>query len=499
MKKMKKLMALVIAMVMVLGMGTAVFAAAPTSGSVTVNPNFKDQTYTLYKLFDAKMTYDDSGELQAVTYQLPTGKTAADLIYTDSDGATHQWFKLNDNNNVVVYDNSVGTDWAKDANAIAWAKSFGSTVGEAKTATANNDANVKWTDLAWGYYFVGTTMGSFIGVDTDNPNVTIQDKNSPPSIDKSITGVKDSAGETSGSVFNATITEEKGDPGEGTNEQAIAQIGDTVSYQLSVKIKPGAQNYIITDTLTNLKIVASSFKVGGDAIASNAKVDASGTTITDGASTFTIKLAQSYLDTITSETTLLITYDAKLDLNAAVADAANPNTVKLTYGSKPDKNFFEDQAKVWTAKVNVNKRVASSAGQPLEGAGFKLKNSDNKYYKWDATNGVTWVAKASADEIFTNAQGALTTEFKGLANGTYTLEETTIPKGYNKMDDTTVTIADSDATNTNLSQVKTVINNAGTVLPSTGGIGTTIFYIIGTLLVIGAGILLVTRRRMSAN
>lgn len=499
MKHMKKMMALALAMVMMLAMGTAVFAAAPTSGSVTVNPNFKDQTYTLYKLFDAKMTYNDAGELQAVTYQLPSGKTAADLVYTDAEGGTHQWFKLNDNNNVVVYDDTVTTDWAKDANAIAWAKSFGSTVGSPIDATSNNDANVKWDNLAWGYYFVSTSMGSFIGVDTDNPDVTIQDKNSPTTIDKEITGVKDSTGATSGSVFDATVTEEKTDPGEGTNEQAIAQIGDTVSYKLTVKIKPGAQNYVITDTLTNLKIVASSFKVGGDVIADNTKVDTTGTTITDKASTFTIKLAQSYLDTITEDTDLVITYDAKLDASAAVADEANPNTVKLTYGSKPDKNFSEDEAKVWTAKVDVNKRIASSAGQPLAGAGFKLKrNSDNLYYKLD--NGVvTWVAKASADEFLTNANGALTTAFTGLANGAYTLEETTIPEGYNKMDDTAVTIADNDASTANLSQTKTVINNAGSVLPSTGGIGTTIFYIVGAILVVGAGILLVTRRRMSAN
>lgn len=485
------LLSLAMVMTMMIAMSATVFAAAPTSGSVTVNPNYKDQTYTLYKLFDAKMTYSDAGVLQAVTYQLPSGKTEADLTYNGKS-----WFELNDNGNVVAKSTTT-TDWAKDADAIAWAKSFGTANPTTKTAASDNDANVKWEGLDWGYYFVTTTMGSFIGVDTDNPNVTIQDKNDKPSVDKSITGVKDSEGAASGSVFNATEESEKTDPGAGVNEQAIAQIGDTVSYKLVVKIKPGAQNYVITDTMTNLKIVASSFKVGGAAIADNAKVDATGTTITDGASTFTIKLAQSYLDTIKADTELEITYDAKLDASAAVADAANPNTVKLTYGTNPDKNFSEDSAKVWTAEVDVAKKINSTTGDPLKGAGFILKrNSDNKYYKL-VDGVVTWVAEADAQVFMTTSTGALETKFKGLANGTYTLIEKVVPDGYNKMEDTTVTIADNDATTANLSQTKTVVNKSGSVLPSTGGIGTVIFYVLGSALLIGCGVVLVSRRRMT--
>ena len=494
MKKAKTFVALLVAVAAILGISSFTLAAAPTSGSVTVNPNYKSETYTLYKLFDAKMDYKDDGTLQAVTYQLPSGKTAADLIYIDGEGTAHQWFKLNDNGNVEA-NTGVTTDWAKDANAIKWAKSFGSAVGSPIQAASNNDANVKWTGLAWGYYFVSTTTGSFIGIDTDNPDVTIQDKNSPPDLDKSITGVKDSTGADSGSVFTATETSETTDTGAGTNEQAIAQIGDTVSYKLTVTIHPGGENYVIKDTLTNLKIIASSFKVGGEAVASNSKVDASGTTITDKSSEFTIKLAQSYLDTITAETKLVITYDAVLDKDAAVADEANPNTAVLTYGTSPNKS--EDKAKVWTAKVNVEKKIDSETGDPLAGAGFKLKNSAGKFYKFDAAAGVTWVAEDQADEFFTGDDGSLPGNgFYGLANGTYTLVETTVPDGYNKMEDTTVTISDANAAEANLAQTKKVINKKGSLLPSTGGIGTTIFYIIGAILVIGAGILLVTRRRM---
>ena len=146
-------------------------------------------------------------------------------------------------------------------------------------------------------------------------------------------------------------------------------------------------------------------------------------------------------------------------------------------------------------------------------AGFVVKNASNEYYKLTTTNGVsevTWYTLAEGEtleaaiaankitEYTSNAQGAVTA-FTGLGNGTYTLVESTVPSGYNKAADSTFTIAGNDYTTANLEQATTVVNNSGSVLPSTGGMGTTIFYIIGAILVIGAGVVLVTRRRMNAN
>ena len=103
MKKMRKLIAVVLALTVAMTMGIATtavsFAAVPTSGSVTVEPNFKDQEYTLYKLFDAKMTYKEDGTLQAVTYQLPNGKKEADLTYNGKS-----WFELDDKGEIVPID-----------------------------------------------------------------------------------------------------------------------------------------------------------------------------------------------------------------------------------------------------------------------------------------------------------------------------------------------------------------------------------------------------------
>ena len=476
-------------MVMVLAMGVTVFAdvtpqsdrTKETDGSIEVTNTIAGQTYTLYRIFKADMYGGDS---TAITY--------------NTDGAAlaeNAYFELNDNG-FVVAKSGVATDWAKDAAARTWALANGTAVGEPIVTTADGD-EVKWEGLEYGYYYVTSSLGAFISVDSANKAGVINEKNSKPSVDKEITGVKDPSGATDGVVFDATATEEVTDPGSGAKEQAIAQEGDTVSYKLTVVIKPGASNYVIADTMSNLNIVASSFKIDDASLVGNTKVDADGTTITDKADNFTIKLSQSYLNTITTDTTLVITYDDILNTSAAVADAANPNTVTLTWGTNPTANKSEDQSKVWTAKVNVLKTAESASGTPLKDAGFKLKKGD-LFYKM-TNDGVTWVAEDQADEFFTGDDGKLTTEFTGLTNGSYTLVESTVPKGYNKLADTPVTIADSNVELSNLAQTINVINNQGNELPSTGGIGTTLFYVIGAILVLGAGILLVTRRRMNAN
>ena len=101
-------------------------------------------------------------------------------------------------------------------------------------------------------------------------------------------------------------------------------------------------------------------------------------------------------------------------------------------------------------------------------------------------------------ENFSDSTGAVPS-FTGLVDGTYTLIESTVPAGFNKAADSTFTIAAKDYSDTNLVQAADVINNAGSVLTSTGGMGTTIFYVLGTVLVLGAGVVMVTRRRMNAN
>ena len=175
-------------MLMVAGMVSA-FAAAPTTGSITVNPNNKGQTYTLYKLFDAQITFtetpgateeDDPTYTQAaITYQLLSSKTdfKATVDGTEVDGG--QWFKLKSNNFVEKQDALTDTVMKSEA-FRKWAKAYGEANPTTKTATQDNDTNVKWEGLSFGYYLVDSTLGAFVGIDSANPDATIQDKNNPP-------------------------------------------------------------------------------------------------------------------------------------------------------------------------------------------------------------------------------------------------------------------------------------------------------------------------------
>ncbi len=454
---MKKILALVLALAMVAICGAA-FAADPT-GSVSVSNAKAGQTYTLYKLFDAQSTGS------AITYTLPEGKSL--------EG--NAWFELNDNN-FVVAKSGVSTDWAKDPKAIAWAKSFGTQVGEAKKAETDG-ATISWSNVPYGYYYIDSTLGAFIGVDTVNPNASIQDKNDKPSIDKNITA-----------VTNGTVADD--------GDDAVAQVGDTITYEIVVNAKPGAENYVVTDTLDDglTPPAASGVTVAGLTVTNDYTVAVSGQVIT-------VTFTKTYLDTITSDTNITITYGAVLNENAVIGAEGNQNTVTLKWGHDPDNESNPVIVNTYTAKIGVVKH--DGAGAALAGAQFALKNSGNKYYHLKDDGTVEWVDKVEDATKYTSqaSDGKLDGEFTGLTNGAYALEETIVPAGYNKIPDTDeslhFTISGSDYTDTNLIQGTTVVNNAGTTLPSTGGIGTTIFYILGGVLIVAAAVILVARKKAS--
>jgi len=478
MKNMKKLVVLILSVLMVLGTSAVTsFAAvtpkadknAETDGVVTVSNAKEGQTYTLYKLFNA-----DMGANNAITYTLPSGKTEADLTYNNKS-----WFELNDNGFVVAKSGTVN-EWAKDPDALAWARQFGEAVSGKQPIKAGT---VTWDGLAYGYYYVDTTLGSFVGIDSANKTATIQEKNEEPSVDKEIVST------TNGVVGNDSTKGAETDKGK--NEAATAQVGDTVTYKVTVTAKPGAQNYVVTDTLSAGLTAPAPTAVTVDDLTLTDDY-----TVTVSGQVITVTFTKAYLDTIKEETKIVINYTAVLNSNAVIGAAGNPNTVKLTWGHDNKDNHSEDDAKVYTAQISAIKTDNQSPAQPLAGAGFVLKNAAGKYYKL-ANGVVTWVdTEAAADEHVSDAQGAVAA-FTGLTNGKYTLVEKTVPDGYNKLDDTALEIKDDDYTDTNLKKTATVVNNAGTELPSTGGMGTTILYIIGGVLVAVSAIMLVAKKRTS--
>ena len=207
---------------------------------------------------------------------------------------------------------------------------------------------------------------------------------------------------------------------------------------------------------------------------------------------------------------VVITYTATVN-EKAIQREKETNTATLKYSNNPaDKDSYDESTvtvDVFSFNIVINKYAKGNENTKLEGAKFVLKNAENKYYKYDAaTKAVTWVAaKADATEVSTDANGAA--RFDGLQAGTYNLEETAAPAGYNQLTKDIIIVLDKTGSATINGAASTledarsltagVANSTGTVLPETGGTGTVIFVALGALAVICAGVFLVTNKRMS--
>ena len=153
------------------------------------------------------------------------------------------------------------------------------------------------------------------------------------------------------------------------------------------------------------------------------------------------------------------------------------------------------EVKVYTAKLVIDKVDGKNENTKLDGAKFVLKNSDGQFYKYE-NDTVSWVDDQSAATVVTTDKNGAAS-FNGLENGTYKLVETEAPAGYNLL---TAPVSVTINYNTGIAgvgQTTQVKNNSGTALPSTGGMGTTLFYAAGAILVVGAGVVLITRKRMN--
>lgn len=450
MKNMKKIVALLLATVMVMAMGISVFAAG--TGSITITPPENVDTdatitYNVYKVFDA------DGNGTAISYKLVSGKTAAPAGFT-VDGAGN-----------VSY-SGTGTDGQLTQTDIDAIAAYVANDAPVATVTSTGGANAVATNLPNGYYYITTTTGTVVTIDSTNPNAEVADKNIVPGVDKTITG--------------ASSLDEDG-------KKALAQVGTVVDYKAEITVGKGQKGYVFKDIMgAGLAYVADSLSVEGMTVDTDYTLAVSGQNIT-------VTFKDDAIKDLAENSKITVTYKATVTSDALSVNAAK-NTATISYGNNSEFTSEPSVTEVYNAKFTVTKKDGNN--QPLADAGFVIKNADNKYYKLD--NGVvTWVDTIdAADEHKSNAQGEVPA-FTGLANGTYTLIEKTVPAGYNKAADSTFTVAEHDYTATNLEQTTEVINNSGSELPSTGGIGTTMFYIVGSVLVIGAAVVLISKRRMA--
>ena len=462
MKHAKKLASLLLALVMVFALATTAFAAG--TNSITVDGAQKGETYEIYKMLDLIVNEDQT----AYSYTVNSNWTN---FFTD-DGAGAAYVDI-DAQGYVTWkeDKDTASDmeaFAKAAAAFASANGLTSVVD---AITPTEDGAITFNNLDSGYYLITSTNGTLAMVKTTpkNPAATVNEKNPDHTLDKQVQEDSDSSWGKANS----------------------AQIGDIVNFKTTITVKKGAKNLIMHDKMED----GLSFNADSVAIASLTKgrdYTVVTTDLTDGC-TFEILFKQSYLDTITADTTLTVTYNAVLNKSADITNGEK-NDAKITWGDASNTEWSETVTKTYQFDI-LKYDAKDDQKNPLAGATFQLKDASGNVVKLVKVSDTEYrVANGNeagaVDEFTTVASGKIV--IKGVDLDKYTLVETAAPAGYNKLKDPVeVTVPETNALTVE------VPNASGTELPSTGGMGTTIFYVLGSILVIGAAVLLVTKKRMS--
>lgn len=494
-KAMKKLMAALLAVAMVCAMAIPAFAAGGAGattgeGKITIDNAVIGHTYKIYRILN--LQYNDTAKsfryekndkwgafVEEQTAYLSVDSTTGVVTWANSDNA--------DNGTAIKALAVAAGQYVKDQGTALTADDF-------KEATSST---VTFDRLPLGWYLVVSdlTNDAICSIDTTAKEVTIKEKNGVPTVTKEVEYASGSWGQ--------------GNDG---------NVGDTVNFQTTIYVTDGnPTNYVLHDKMSN----GLTFKEDSIAVKVNDTTPITNYTVkytnTDKC-TFEISFPNGTLHT---NDKVVVTYSATINSNAVVGTAGNENETWLKYGNNGATTHGKTKTYTWSFNIFKYFTDSDDTMQYLANVEFVLyrKNADDKaeYAKFDSNNKLSgWTeAESEAGKLKTNATSIV--GVKGLDKGTYFLKEITTPDGFNGLtSDVEVQIDSScntlngatytvqykmvnedDFTDTDEEEkVVPIENKRGTVLPGTGGIGTTIFYVVGGGLMVAAAILLITKKRM---
>ena len=495
MKTIKRSIALVLAMILALAMSVTVFAAPnadQNTFSLTLNKAVKGHTYEAYQILSGDLSADKAtlSNIKCGEGIKAEGQTA---LGGDAAGYAKKLADMGNNSSELKEQAQIiGANLASASGSVT---------------VTDPDAKNVISNLKPGYYLIKDKDDSLQGQEsytefilhvTDDVDANV--KADVPSVEKKVKDTNDTTGETTG-----------------WQDSADYDIGDDVPFQLTATLANNIESYKtyslkFNDTLSkgldynNDAVIKLGDKVVTDSFTPSYDATAKTLTFTcDNILAFGAKNSDK----------IVVEYTAKLNENAEIGAAGNPNTVYLDFSNNPNNGGEGDRGKtpedkviVFTYKLTVNK--VDKENKPLTGAEFSL------FKKVNGKDELVEVKKI----LSTNAEGTVF-GFTGLDDGTYVLRETKTPDGYNSIEDQTFTISakhDENSDDPKLTELTgdvasgsiidlgvmlekgelstDVVNNKGSVLPSTGGAGRVAIYVIGAILVLGGGIVLVTKKRV---
>lgn len=509
MKLMKRILAIVCTFVMIISMATGVNAVEPakapttsTKGSITIENAKAGETYKIYKILTLE-SYNK--EKEAYSY-VKNGD--------DWDGfvdQTKEYLNVNNDGYVTFVSDKTNSEGyrAFAHEAMAYAKKQGITATASKTAEVkkNNENTVEFTGLDLGYYLVESSVGTACSIGTTNPDAIIKDKHEAPSVSKLII-------DESGVSGNVSADRKKNS----------VNIGDTVAFEVTINVQPYAKKYVLHDKMDNHLEFKGSYAIMGAYV--HKKKENKNISLAQGQDkdfvvnvnpgdgctfdiSFTDKFYQEYENDINSKNLDKITFRYYATVkNDAQINTAMPNRAHLTYGENSKTDEVETKTYTWGIPVykytlNAGKKeklanakfILSTNNNPDENNALSFENTGNKY---------TYTSNGGTKELISYTDGMI--NINGLKSGTYYLKETKAPDGYNTLKDPIKIVVTGDDTGVPVIEVRgepvdqvEVQNNKGSLLPSTGGMGTTLIYVVGSILVLASGIVLFSKRKEGTN